>query len=176
MTMDEPVNSNLSGFELIARNIFETSQYSGGKLKKNRFYPNYKRESRSFPGRHVSRLSVQRICHAGLGKATYWALNTKSPSQTLVGFEFASASAALSQGFLLVPYASDRNPFHAHIVIKELDLPYPQPIEHMDSIMNPAVRHRIDKMANSFLFYRIEDGIESLQEVYSSSCLQCLAR
>ncbi len=176
MPADQPVNSNLSAFEFICRNIYETSQYSGGRLKKNRFYPNYRRESRSFPGRHTSRISVQRLCLAGFEKALYWASQTKSKTQTLIGLEMAPASVALNQDFELEPFASPLNPFHAHIVIKELDLPYPQKDEFIDSIMNPGIRHRIDNMVKSFVFYDCSIPTASILPNASQSCIDCLDR
>lgn len=172
---DLPVNTPLSRFEFIARNIYKTSQYDK-KLKKDRFYPRYRKESKYFTGSHVCRLSVQRLCLAGWEKAIFWANQTKSGNQNLVGFEIAPCQAALDSGFSLEPAASERNPFHAHIYIKELDLPYPQPEEVIDGIMGSIVKHRIDNMAREFGFYTLEK-IPTGTEIHGSAdCAYCLKR
>lgn len=172
---DTPVNSSISDIEYLARNIYETSQYSKHKLKKNRFYPNIKRESRSYPGCHVCRLSVQRLCFAGWKNAIYWANRTKNVNQQLIGFEIAPASAVLALGFGLEPFAHKANPFHAHIYIGELDKPFEQPEKVMESIMESKVRHRLDNMARNFKFIKI-DEIDAQNEIFDAPhCAQCLS-
>lgn len=172
--VDNPVNSDISNFELIARNIYETSQFAHNRLKKNRFYPNFRRESRDFPGRHVCRISVQRLCAAKWDKAVYWANRTSNGSQHLVGFEIALAIICRNAGFELEPHAHDRNPFHAHIYIRELDKPFEQPEGTMEQIMDSSVRHRLDNMTRQFSFIKIAE-IGGLSEVCGCShCADCL--
>lgn len=58
--------------------------------------------------------------------------------------------------------AHDNNPFHAHIYIPELDLPYPSEI---DSIFNSGLRRRLDDMTEDFKFIELEDIINH-KDVY----------
>lgn len=171
----DPVNDPISDFELLARNIYATSQYSSSKgLKKNRLYPNYKKESRQFKGFHVCRIYMQRLCHAKWSEAIRWALAVKSQNQTLIGFEFAPAYIALNYNFAVEPAASEKNPYHAHIRFDSLNKPYPQPDNVLDEVMASGLRRRIDEMTSHFKFVTLED-IANNQFHDISSCPECLS-
>ena len=88
-----PFNESFTDEEFIVRNVYHTSQYSNKDgLKKNYLYPRYTKESTEFPGRHVCRVSVQRVCYGGWQGVTDMAIKTISGNQQLVGFSLAPAS------------------------------------------------------------------------------------
>lgn len=171
----DPVNTPISLDELLVRNIYATSQYSDSKgLKKNRFYPNYKRESRYYKGFHTCRVSVQRLCHAKWDGVTEWAEKTRHEKQTLIGFEYARAGVPSDYGFGLEPAANVNNPYHAHIYFKDLDKPFPQLDNILDEVMDAGLRRAIDEMTERFGFMRLEEiGNRSIGES-SGTCDSCL--
>ena len=167
--------SEVSRYEFLARNIYYTSQYSNSSgLKRNFLYPKYKRESRDYPGRHVCRVSVQRLCLGKWRGVVESALKTKSDTQELKGFSVAVADTIRKYGFYLEPAAHERNPFHAHIVIPELDLEYPTPEEDLKSVMNSGLKRRIDELSEEFEFIPIEERESFEAACYSPSCSSCL--
>lgn len=170
-----PVNSKVSDYEILARNIYATSQYSSSKgLKKNRFYPNYKKESREYKGKQVCRVSVQRLCFAKWDGVVEWANKTKNDSQELIGFEIAPAHVAIDFGFGLEAAAHIKNPFHAHIYIKQLDLPFPQSEEVLSEVMNSGLRRSIDEMTSKFKFVKTDELKQSLLD-FPETCEDCLS-
>lgn len=168
-------DSEVSRYEFLARNIYHTSQYSNSSgLKRNFLYPNYKRESRDYPGRHVCRVSIQRLCLGKWPGVIESALNTKSGNQELKGFCVAVADTIKKYGFSLEPAAHEKNPYHAHIVIPELDLPYQTPEEDLKSVMNSGLKRRIDELSEEFEFIPIEERDRLKAICHSPSCLSCL--
>lgn len=173
---DKVVNTPVASRELIARNVVHPSQYSGKHLKKNRFYPNLKKESRDYPGRHICRLSVHRLCHAGMEGAIRWTEKYMRSGSELIGYEVSTANVALECGFILEPAAHRENPYHAHIYIKELDLPFPADQNLIDGLMSSGLRRRLDNMRDRFEFIDIKNRkIENEQEELSH-CHPCLIK
>ena len=173
MSMKEPITYPIRN-ELLVRNIYCTSQYSGRGLKRTYLYPNYKRESRDFPGYHTCRVSVQRLCYGGLDGVIRSAYMTKSPTQTLVGFAIAHCDVVARYGFILEPAAHSKNPYHAHIYIPELDLPFSSEVVIMD-VMSAGLRRRLDEMTAEFEFVKLENLSEVSTVHYPSPlCLECL--
>lgn len=95
----------------------------GQKLSKKCMWPRYKRESRTYPGFHEFRISVQRLCHGRWNGCLSTGRHYKQPNQTLKGFKIARGIMALENGFKLEPDASKNNPFHAHIMLEQLKVP-----------------------------------------------------
>ena len=170
--MSTPVNQPFLSTELITRNIYHSSQYSHDKLHTDRLYPNHKKESRDFPGHHVCRVSVQRLCHGGWGGVIKSALSTKNPRQELKGFCTATVAVIVKHGFTLETAAHPGNPFHAHIYIRELDLPYPS---ETAKVLDAGLKRRLDDMSEEFEFLYLQRLDDSTQVHYPSSlCKSCL--
>ncbi|MBD5585853.1 MAG: hypothetical protein K2M83_01935 [Muribaculaceae bacterium] len=157
------INDDFLEEEYIVRNVYHSSQYSNKTgLKKNYLYPNYRKESKQYKGKHVCRISVQRVCYGGWKGVIEWAKSQEGEHRTLIGFGVASINTVRKYGFCMETAAHDNNPFHAHIYIPELDLPYPSEI---DSIFNSGLRRRLDDMTEDFKFIELEDIINH-KDVY----------
>lgn len=169
-------DSELSRYEILARNIYYTSQYSNSSgIKRNFLYPKYKRESKDFPGRHICRVSVQRLCLGKWSGVVASALKTKSNIQELKGFSLVVADTIRKYGFYLEPASHEKNPYHAHIVIPELDLQYPTLEDDLESVMNSGLKRRIDELSEEFEYIPLKE-IDSLEaDCYSPSCNSCLS-
>ncbi len=167
--------TEVSNYEFLARNIYYTSQYSNSSgLKKNFLYPKYKKESRDFPGRHTCRVSIQRLCSGKWKGVAESAIKTKSESQELKGFCIAPGALVRKYGFDLEPASNKRNPYHGHIVIPELDLPYPTSDEDLGSVMSAGLKRRLDALSEEFEYISIEELSTKNAHCYSPSCLSCL--
>lgn len=67
------INHDFLEEEYIVRNVYHSSQYSNKTgLKKNYLYPNYRKESKQYEGKHVCRISVQRVCYGGWKGVIEW--------------------------------------------------------------------------------------------------------
>lgn len=173
--MMEPVNHDVTDSELLVRNIYRTSQYSDSRgLKRNFLYPNYKKESRYYKGYHTCRVSLQRLCYGGWDNIKQCAENTKSMTQDLIGFSIARSEIIAQYGFQLEPAAHEGNPFHLHIYIPELDLPYPAPEDTLNGVMNSGIRRRLDELSEKFEMIKLEEINILNSRHYASNCLLCL--
>lgn len=169
------IDSEVSNYEFLVRNIYYTSQYSNSTgIKKNFLYPNYKKESRDFPGRHRCRVSVQRVCAGKWDRIVKSALNTKSKTQELKGFCIAPAHTVKEYGFYMEPASHEKNLYHAHIVIPELDLQYPNPDENLIKVMNSGLKRRLDDLSEEFEFIAIDNLKDQEAKCYYPNCRECL--
>lgn len=170
-----PDNNPVSSLELLARNVYRTSQYGNKSgLKRNYLYPNYTKESRYYPGKHSCRISVQRLCYGGWNGIIEMADKTKHESQTLVGFGVAKAFVPERYGFMLEPADHDKNLYHAHIYIPELDLPFPD--ENIEKVMDSGLRRRLDCMREDFEFLSLDDLIGESSDLLKPDCNACLSQ
>lgn len=168
-----PNNKPVSSCELLARNVYYTSQYSNKKgLKRNYLYPNYTKESHYYPGKQSCRISVQRLCYGKWDGVIQMANNTKGDTQTLIGFGVARGYMAEQYGFKLEPADHKGNLYHAHIYIPELDLPFQD--ENIEKVMNAGLRRRLDMMTEDFELLRLEDIDEVSSSHYYPNCKDCL--
>lgn len=168
-----PINESFTDEEFIVRNVYHSSQYSNKNgLKKNYLYPNYTKQSQEFTGRHVCRVSVQRVCYGGWQRVTDMAMKTKRENQELVGFSLAPASIVSKYGFSMEPAARDTNVFHAHIYIPELDLQYPN--ENVNGVMMSGLKRKLDEMTEDFEFMFLEDIPNKECRHYKPFCKGCL--
>ena len=117
---------------------------------------------------------MQRLCFAKWDGVVEWANKTKNDSQELIGFEIAPAHVAIDFGFGLEAAAHIKNPFHAHIYIKQLDLPFPQSEEVLSEVMNSGLRRSIDEMTSKFKFVKTDELKQSLLD-FPETCEDCLS-
>lgn len=171
----EPINHEVTDSELLVRNIYRTSQYSDGRgLNRKFLYPNFKKESRYFRGFHSCRVSLQRLCYGGWDNIIRSAEKTKSMTQELVGFSIVRSETISEFGFQLEPAGHEGNPYHVHIYIPELDLPFPTPEDTLDSVMDSGTRRRLDELSERFEMLRLEQLHETPSIHYFSPCYSCL--
>lgn len=170
-----PNNDPVYSLELLVRNVYHTSQYSNSSgLKSNYLYPNFRKESTYFKGKHSCRVSVQRLCYGKWPAIIKSANQTKNDRQILIGFGIANASVPAKYGFQLEPADHDGNPFHAHIYIPELDLSFPN--ENIEKVMNPGLRRRIDCMTEDFEFLTLDELDDKMSVYYGPDCKDCLSK
>lgn len=169
----KPINTPVSQYEWLARTIYEPSQMKGSRLLKNCMWPRFKKQSRDYPGFHEFRISVQRLCHGKRSGCVTVAMNFRQPSQTLKGFKVGRGLNVAENGFTLEADASDNNPFHAHIIVDSLMIPFDQSCQHIDNVMNSGVRRHLDNMTDDFKFVTLEDFVNNNLDVISD-CSKCL--
>ena len=103
-----------------------------------------------------------------------WARHTQSPTQSLVGFAMAFSEIVGEYGFELEPAAHPNNPFHAHILIPELNLPYAT--DSIESVFKPGVRRRLDDLSERFTFLKLEEINNANRDSYPKPyCKECLS-
>lgn len=122
--MDAICNDAISGYELLGRNLTETSNITkAGEIRDKAIYPRINRDDTERPGFFSNKISVVRLCR-GLARgeidlATHAAIAASflTSSQNFRGFLTCRADYIKSLGLDLLPAASLKNPYHAHIEI-----------------------------------------------------------
>ncbi len=157
----KPVDSPVSCLEWLARTIYQPSQMKGTRLLKDCMWPRFKKQSKDFPGFHEFRISVQRLCHGHRSGCLKIAMNFQQPSQTLKGFKIGRGLIPIENGFRIEADGHPNNPFHAHIVVDKLKVPFDPSYAHVSEVMNSGVRRHLDNMTEDFMFVSIEDFVNN---------------
>ncbi len=148
-------NKPLGPFEWLGRNLVETPTINKqGVVKDKVVYPKMKADEE--PGRthlFTNKLSVVRICRGSHESGfpweehqRIWASMNKSATMKLKGFMACSVSMVESSGYNVVPAASDKNPYHAHIIIPNYDIPYFEGARMISDILPDEVKKNLDRL------------------------------
>lgn len=169
----KPVNSPVSPFEWLARTIYQPSQMKGSKLLKDCMWPRFKKQSKDFPGSHEFRISMQRLCYGHRSDCLNIAMSFQQPTQTLMGFKIGRGLIPIENGFRIEADGHQNNPFHAHIVVEKLKVPFDPSCIGVVEVMSSGVRRQLDNMTEDFIFVSIEDFVNNRLPV-QSECASCL--
>ncbi len=154
--MSEVCNDEISGWELLGRILNETSQINkSGRVKDKAMYPKL-----SYPDREVGRetlfsnkLSVVRLCRSYDDRPISWEHHvtiakgfTARTDNVFRGFLIGRGITVKSYGFEIVADGSEKNPFHAHIIIPDFNVPFKPAPTMISEVMPPEIRERLDRL------------------------------
>lgn len=154
--MSEVCNDAISNFELLGRILNETSQINrSGQVKDKAMYPKL-----SYPDREVGRetffsnkLSVVRLCRGYDSAPISWehhvkiAKNfTERTNNVFRGFLIGRVNVVKSFDLEVVADGSEKNPFHAHIIIPDFNVPFTPGPTMISDVMPSEVRERLDRL------------------------------
>lgn len=154
--MIEVCNDEILDWELLGRILNETSQINKrGLVKDKAMYPKIKYPDRE-PGRETlfsNKLSVVRLCRSYNEGPFSWEQHIDRANF------FIAKSDNIFRGFLIgkvlivktydldvVPAGSEKNPYHAHIIIPDFNEKYLSGITMISDVMPDVIRKRLDKL------------------------------
>lgn len=184
--MPKPVNDPISWCERVVRNIYYPSQEDKkGHLKKTATYPAIK-EDRDEPEYFNNKISLQRVCRASENHAyapvVTSALSFERENKTLKGFLEWSCIGIYTTvepvKVSVVPDASEKNPFHLHLIIDEFRVKYTEELKKRKAqkqlgysdFLPSTVKAALDRMRDTARPIRIVNGCIEGQVSPCSGC------
>lgn len=185
--MSDPVNSPISMFEHVVRCLYYPSQEDKkGKLKPYSTFPLIKRDSDNAEYCN-NKLSLLRICKASVENAyspiIESALTWETAKKKLRGFlEWSCRDIAWIFSdirYRIIPDASDRNPYHLHLIVEDLKIGYTSDLEERKQkgelryvdLYPPQVHDALVRLRDYGHRIKIDNGIIVGP---SSPCHRCL--
>lgn len=163
--MSKICNSPLSPFEMVGRNLAETPTINKqGVVKDKVIYPKLAKDKE--PGREhlfTNKLSVVRLCRGNHDRCYPWEEHldiwklgqekreqakkaTKKNSIVLKGFLACNVTLIRQLGYDIVPDGSESNPYHAHIIIPDYNVPFFEDAEMISDVLPEEVKSKLDRL------------------------------
>lgn len=158
-----PVNDPISDFEVLGRGYYCTSQINkSGEIRTCAFYPQNK-EDDIRKGFFTNKISMFRLCRDVKDNNNHqWTNTVKSAriferpkNRIFKGFGVALAYFFRNHGFLFESAASDKNPFHMHLVIPDYNEPF-RKVSSVSELLTEDLRSRLEDLRHQVSFISIE--------------------
>ena len=177
--MCQPVNDPVSDFELLGRGYYCTSQINkSGEIRISAFYPQNKEDDLR-KGFFTNNISMFRLCHDVMdGYEHQWsrtikfARNFERPqTRVFKGFGVAHASFFKEEGFLFETAATDKNPYHVHLLIPDYNEPF-RKVTSISELLTEELRSNLEDLRHKVSFIPIEEK-QDTSSLYPTPCDFC---
>lgn len=176
--MCKPVNDTVSDFELLGRGYYCTSQIKkNGELRECAFYP-INKEDAVRKGMFTNKLSMFRLCRdintSGVHEWNHlvmYARDFEHKKRVFKGFGVARGRFFKEKGFAFEPAATEKNPFHMHLIIPDYNEPY-RKVESVSELLSEDLRSRLEDLRHDVTYIPVEEKAMSSSD-FPTPCDFC---